>query len=79
MGHYGVVVRDGEKRRLREHNNVPHEISVALSREDIVDAFTIAGPVEGMRDAVVGGTEKRVHQEAKANRSSPLSFRVSRS
>ena len=62
MGHYGVVVRDGEERRLRVHNNVPHEFSVALSRDDVVYALHIAGPVEGMRDTVLGGTEKRVHQ-----------------
>ena len=62
MAHYGVVVRDEEERRLRVHNNVPHEFSVALSRGDVVYALPIACPVEGMRDAVLGGTEKRFHQ-----------------
>ena len=62
MGHYGVVVRDGEERLLKVHNNVPHEVSVALSREDVVYAFPIACLVEGMRDAVLGGTEKSVQQ-----------------
>ena len=47
MGHYGVVVQDGEERRLRVHNNVPHAFFVALSREDKVDAFP-------MQDAVCG-------------------------
>ena len=83
MGHYGVVVPDGEERRFGVHNNVPHEFSVALSREDVVYAFPVTCPVEGMRDAVLEGTEKRVHRarswlEAKANKSSPLSFCVSR-
>ena len=82
MGHYGVVVRDGEKQQLRAHNNVPDEIPVALFRKDVVYALPIACPVEGMRDTVLRGTEKRVHQaeilEAKANRNSPSSFRVSR-
>ena len=59
MGHYGVVVRNGEE---RVHNNVPHKLSVALSREDVVYALPIACPVEGMRDAVLGGTGERVHQ-----------------
>ena len=59
---YGVVIRDGEERRLRVHNNVPREFSVALSREDVVCALPIACPVEGMRDNVFGGTEERVHQ-----------------
>ena len=35
MGHYGVVVRDGEERRLRVYNNLPHEFSVKLSRENV--------------------------------------------
>ena len=42
--------------------HVPHEFSVALSCEDIVDAFPIVCPVERMRDTVLGGTEKCVHQ-----------------
>ena len=62
MGHYGVVVRDGEERRLRVHNSVPREFSFALSCEDVVYALPIACTVEGMRDAVFGGTEKRVYQ-----------------
>ena len=56
MGYYDVVIRDGEERRLRVHENVPHEFSVALSREDVVYALPIASPVEGMRDAVLGDT-----------------------
>ena len=60
-GHYVVVVRDGEERRLRVHNNIPHEFSVALSRKGVVYGLPIACPVEGVRDAVLGGTEKRVH------------------
>ena len=48
MGHYGVVVRDGKERRLRVHNNVPHEFSVALSLEDVVYALPIACSVEGV-------------------------------
>ena len=62
MGHYGVVIRDGEERLLRLCNNVPHEFSVALSREYVVYAFPIACPVDGMRYTVFWGTEKRVHQ-----------------
>ena len=62
MGHYGVVVRDGEERRLRVHNNAPHEFSVALSRENVVNALSIACPVEGVRYGVFWGTEKRVYQ-----------------
>ena len=54
MGHYGVVVRDGEERRLRVHNIVPYEVSVAQSRVDVFYAFPIACPVEGMRDVVLG-------------------------
>ena len=82
MGHYGFVVRDGEERRLTVHSNVPHEVSVALSRDGVVYVLPIACPVEGMRDAVSGGTEKRVRQGelmvgSKANRNSPLSSRVS--
>ena len=61
-GPYGVVVRDGEERRLRVHKNVPHEFSVALSRDNVVYALPIAFPVKGMRDTVIVGTEKRVHQ-----------------
>ena len=60
--HYDVVVRDGEERPLRVHNDVPHEFSVALSREDVVYVLPIACPVEGMRDAVLRSTEKRLHQ-----------------
>ena len=56
------MVRDGEERRLGVHNNVPHEFSVTLPREDVVYALPIACPVEGMQDAVFGGTEKRVYQ-----------------
>ena len=41
MGHHGVVVRVGEKRRLRVHTNVRHEFSVSLSREDEVDVFLV--------------------------------------
>ena len=62
MGHHGVVVRIGEKRRLGVHTNVRHEFSVSLSREYVVDAFSVACPVEGMRDLVLGDTEKRVHR-----------------
>ena len=62
MDHYGVVVQDGEKQRLRMHNNVPHELSVSLSREDVADAFPLAYLVEDMLDAAFGGTENRVHQ-----------------
>ena len=43
------------------HDNVPpHDFPVSLSREDVADAFLIAYPVEG--NAVLGGTEKSVHQ-----------------
>ena len=61
MGHYGVVVLDGEERLLRVYNNVPHDFSVALSREDLVYALAITCPVEGMRYVVFGGSEKCVH------------------
>ena len=44
------------------HNNVPHEFSVALSRENVVYAFPVACPVECVRYTVFGGTEKRIHQ-----------------
>jgi len=63
MGHYGVVVRDKEEPRLRVHNYVPHEFSVALSREYVVYALPIAYPGEGMGYTVLGGTEERVHQD----------------
>ena len=83
MGHYGVVVRGEEERRLRVHNNVPHEFSGALSNDDVVYALPIACPVEGMRDAIFGVlknvfTRARSWLKVKANRSSPLSFRMSR-
>ena len=56
MGHYGAVVRDGEEQWLRRvHNNIPHEFSVVLSCDDIVDAFPVACSVEGLRDAVLWG------------------------
>lgn len=57
MGYHNIVVRDGEKRRLRVHSNVPQEVSVSLSRDDVVDAFLVALPVEGMRGAVLGVTD----------------------
>ena len=46
MGHYGVVVRDGEGKRLRVHNNVPYEFCVVLSREDVVYAFLFPVPLK---------------------------------
>ena len=58
MGHYGVVVRD---RRLRVHNNVPYEFSVALSRENVVYVLPSC-PVEGMRDAVLGVLKNVIHE-----------------
>ena len=33
---------------MRVHNNIPHEFSVALSREYVVYALSITCPVEGM-------------------------------
>lgn len=34
-----IVVRDRKEGRLRVQNNVPHELSFSLSRDDVVDAF----------------------------------------
>jgi len=62
MGHHDVEDRDGEKRRLKVDNNVSNEFSDLLSREDIVYAFSVAYHVERMRCAVLGGTERGVHQ-----------------
>ena len=62
MGHDGDVVRDGKERWVRMHNNVSHGFSVALSRENVFNALPVACPVEGVRYAVFGSTEKRVHQ-----------------
>ena len=83
MGHYGVVVRGEEGRRLRVHNNVPHEFSVALSREDVVYAFLLPTPLTVCEMPFFGTlknvfTRARSLLEAKANRYSPLSFHVSR-
>jgi len=61
MGHHGIVFRDGEKRRLRVHNNVPHALSVSQSHEDVFDVFPAAFPAEDMRDTVLGGTGKSTH------------------
>ena len=33
-----------------------------MSREDVVDAFPVAYPVEFMRDAILGGGEASVYQ-----------------
>ena len=62
MGHCVIVVRDGEKRWLRVYNNVLHKVSVSLSREDVVHAFSVAYRVEGTRDTGFVGTENGVHQ-----------------
>lgn len=36
---------------LRVHSNIPHELSVSLSRENIVNAFSIVYPVAGTQDS----------------------------
>ena len=62
------------------HNNIPHEFSVALSREDVVDAFPVAYPVEGVpfwSELKKVFTRVKSWLEGKANRRLPLSFRVS--
>ena len=55
------MVRDGFERGLRIHDDVSHELSVSLPREDVVNAL-FASPVEGMRYTIFGGAEKRVHK-----------------
>ena len=40
------------------HSNIPHEFSVSLPRENVVNAF-FASPIERVRNCVLGGTEKR--------------------
>lgn len=62
MGHYSVVVRGGEERRLMVHSNVLHEFSIVPSCADVVVGLPIAFPVEGMRYSASGGYENRVHQ-----------------
>ena len=43
------------------HSDIPHEFSVSLPRENVVNAL-FASPVERMRDCVLSGTEKRVQE-----------------
>lgn len=44
------------------HSTVPHKVSISISREDVVDVFHVAHPVEGMRDAIFGGGETNIHR-----------------
>ena len=62
MGYHSIVVRNGEERRLQVCSHVPYKFPVSLLREDKVGAFLIPHPVDGMRDAVLRGTEEGVHQ-----------------
>ena len=39
------------------HSNIPHEFSVSLPRENVVNTFS-ASPVERMRNCVLGSTGK---------------------
>ena len=53
--------RDGFEQDLEVHDDVSHEFSVSLLREDVVNAF-FASPVEGLRYTILGGAEERVHK-----------------
>ena len=44
----------GLSKGLGVHDDVSHELSVSLPREDVVNAF-FASPVEGMRYTILGG------------------------
>ena len=64
MGHYGVVVRDGEERRLRVHNNIPHEVFVLLSHEDVVDRFLLPTPLKACEIPFLGVLKKKSVQQS---------------